>query len=200
MKLDTPVKAIDRDGKLWRINGEGSYDVVISTIPLPVLPTVMTLPVQVESAIKGLKYNSLTTALVDCPKTDITWMYIPGSEYRSHRIGYQSALTPYAVPNGGGAGAFEIIGERIDVDDSLINKSIPDDLQIGRLMDSEFTEYAYVIHDLGYQKNVKVTRDYFDGSQGMYSIGRWGSWNYNNMDLCMYEAFRLTDKITGSVK
>lgn len=94
------------------INNEDIFDAVISTIPLPELPAMMDLPDAVQRAIADLKYNSITTVLCKCPETDISWLYMPEKQFRTHRIGYQSALTPAAAPEGTGSGAFEIIGER----------------------------------------------------------------------------------------
>jgi protoporphyrinogen oxidase len=199
IRLEQPVQSIERDGAGWLVNGE-PYTAVISTIPLKVLPGAMKLPPAIEIAIAGLKYNSLTTVLVDCPPTDISWLYIPGAEYRAHRISYQSALAPNAAPRGGGSGAFEIIGKRFDVDDNLLMTALPPELRAGRIIDTEFTEYAYVIHDLNYRKNVSAIREYFDGSNGFYITGRWGAWNYNNMDMCMAEAFEVADKILNGAK
>ena len=189
-----PVQSIERDGTAWRVNGE-HYGAVISTVPLKILPGAMKLSPAIETAIDGLKYNSLTTVLVDCPPTDISWLYIPDAEYRAHRMGYQSALAPAAAPNGGGSGAFEIIGKRFAVGKELPESALPPELRAGRIIDTEFTEYAYVIHDLDYQKNIAAIRAYFDGSDGFYITGRWGAWNYNNMDMCMAEAFEVVSRV-----
>jgi hypothetical protein len=157
----------------------------------------MNLPEQVVRAINGLKYNSLTTVLFDCPPTDITWLYIPGKEYQAHRVGYQSALTDKATPNGRGSGALEIIGPRQMVDDKLLmsDKVIPKELQPNHVIDMEFTEYAYVIHDLDYRRNLSVISDYFNGVTNFSLLGRWAQWNYRNMDLCMKAAMELAEKI-----
>jgi protoporphyrinogen oxidase len=194
IRLSQPVCSIEREKKLWRINGE-LYDIVVSTIPLKALPAVMRLPERVRAAIEGLNYNSLTTVLVDCPPTDISWLYIPGSEYRAHRVGYQSALSPEAAPQGRGSGAFEIIGKRFAVGDSLLKTALPAELRAGSIIDTEFTEYAYVIHDLNHPQNVSLIKEYFQGGDGFYITGRWGTWNYNNMDMCMHDSFALADHI-----
>jgi protoporphyrinogen oxidase len=187
IRLSEPVQSIERDGCRWRVNGE-VFDVVVSTIPLKALPHVMELPGQIINAISELKFNSMTTVLVSCPPTDISWLYIPSMEWRAHRVGYQSALTPKAAPCGG-SGAFEIIGaEPMDIDERLIKAFIPDELQAGGIIDTQFSEYAYVIHDLAYQRNMATIRAYFSSEDNFYSIGRWGNWNYNNMDMCMLEA------------
>jgi protoporphyrinogen oxidase len=194
IRLNQAVQSIERDRSVWRVNGD-RYNIVISTIPLKILPGVMKLPGCIHEIIGDLKYNSLTTVLVDCPPTDISWLYIPDVKYQAHRIGYQSALTPKAVPNGGGSGAFEIIGNRFHVDSDLPKTALPPDLKAGSIIDTEFTEYAYVIHDLAYPKNVSTIREYFNGEDGFFITGRWGQWNYNNMDMCMADSFAIVDNI-----
>ena len=193
----TSIKKID--GK-WSVNEEGLFDIVISTIPLPVLPKIMELPPSVSVCIQDLKYNSLTTILFDCPKTDITWLYLPSHEYRSHRVGYQSALTPYACPDSGsGCGSLEIIGPRFAVDASFAGKPgiLPQELGFQRVLDTEFTEYAYVIHDLNYRANLQMIQEYFQKDDTFWLLGRWGTWNYKNMDLCMLDAMELVKGLSN---
>ena len=191
------VKKIEKHDK-WYINGEGGYDRIISTIPLPVIGKCMDLPEKVKQAISDLKYNSLTTVLFECPKTDITWLYIPSHKYRSHRVGYQSTLTPNACPNQEtmGCGALEIIGDKFEISNKLLENecALPNELGFKKILDSEFTEYAYVIHDLNYRKNREVIFSYFNQEKDFDLLGRWGTWNYKNMDLCMKDAFNLVEK------
>lgn len=198
IRCNCPVDRIERNETRWEINGEGDYDLVISTIPLPELPGVMKLPDYVIKHIRGLKYNSLTTVLFDCPKTDITWLYIPSHAYRSHRVGYQSALTPYATPDPGrGCGALEIIGKEFAVDGMFADRTdiLPGQLGFRRVIDHEFTKYAYVIHDKSYRKNVAGIKGYFAKEPGFRLLGRWGTWNYKNMDLCMLDAMELVKEL-----
>lgn len=182
-----------KDGK-WVINGEEAFDMVISTIPLPTLQRVMELPAAVSTCISDLKYNSLTTVLFECPKTDITWLYIPSHDYKSHRVGYQSTLTPYGCPvEGRSCGALEIIGRRLENPLALTERKdiLPEELGFDKALDCEFTEYAYVIHDQNYRRNVAEIMDYFSNDGSFHLLGRWGTWNYKNMDLCMLDAMNL---------
>lgn len=191
------VTAIEYVKGRWKINRFDGFDRVISTIPLPMFKGVMTLPEKVKTSLSGLKYNSLTTVLYRCPKTDITWLYIPGHNYKSHRVGYQSALTPNASPAGNeGVAALEMIGEKFDVND-LVNRRdiLPEELGYRETMDSEFTEYAYVIHDREYRNNLKLIHGYFDSLPNFELLGRWGRWNYNNMDICIYDAMQLAGNL-----
>ena len=198
IRCNTEIKNIKRNGKQWIINNEESYDSVISTIPLPVVGKVMEdIPESILSHIRDLKYNSLTTVLFECPDTDITWLYIPSHDYRSHRVGYQSALTPHAnLKPGLGAGALEIIGDRFDVEGLELQQNIlPEELKYTKSLDSEFTKYAYVIHDMNYRTNVTAIKEYFDTVDGFDLLGRWGTWNYKNMDLCILDSMKLAKEI-----
>ena len=196
VRCGTAVEHLEQTKAGWVVNHGEAYDRVISTIPLPVLGKVMPgLPDAVRDAVSGLKYNSLTTVLFECPETDITWLYIPSREYRAHRVGYQSALTPHANPHPGmGAGALEIIGSRFPVEGLDRQEGIlPGELHYRKTLDSQFTEYAYVIHDLDYRRNVESIKGYFDTVRGFSLLGRWGTWNYKNMDLCIWDAMELVN-------
>ena len=196
LRLNVPITSIKRIDDRWVINGESTFDAVISTIPLPELPSLMELPPLVQRAIAGLKYNSVTTILCECPETDISWLYVPDKSYRTHRIMYQSSVSSKAAPEGKGSGAIEIIGSHFDVDKNLINIPgvVPQELGLREVLDWEFTKYAYVVHDRDHRKNTNDIFKYFDTVDGFHLIGRFATWNYKNMDMCMQDAFELADK------
>lgn len=198
VQTDYSIERVDKQNQKWVINDEEPFDIVISTIPLPVLPAIIKMPELVKESIQDLKYNSLTTVLFDCPKTDITWLYVPSHDFRSHRVGYQSTLTPNACPDPTrGCGALEIIGPRFTVDATFASQAgiLPAELGFKKALDSEFTDYAYVIHDLNYRKNLKNIFEYFQKDHSFKLLGRWGTWNYKNMDLCMLDAMNLVKSI-----
>lgn len=196
LRTGIEIVSVQRRNDKWIINNEDEYDDVISTIPLPELKKAMEMPEKIQTAISNLKYNSLTTVLCKCPETDISWLYVPEAQYRMHRIGYQSALTPHAAPAGAGSGAIEIIGKQFDVDKDIIFKPgiAPEKLQLSEVLDTEFTDYAYVIHDLDYRKNTSAVFEYFDQVKHFSLLGRFATWNYKNMDMCMQDAFELAKK------
>lgn len=198
LKCSYDIRSIKKAGEKWMINEDGSFDMVVSTIPLPELPEIMSLPDVINKHIAGLKYNSLTTVLFDCPKTDITWLYVPSHDYKSHRVGYQSTLTLNACPTEDeGCAALEIIGDQFEVSENFASQNgiLPKELGFNRVLDSEFTKYAYVIHDKDYRKNTDAVKAYFAKERGFELLGRWGTWNYKNMDLCMLDAMKLVEAI-----
>lgn len=205
LRVNTPIESIRKGETGWIINDDDEFDKVVSTIPLKEIRRVyLGIPTNVANAIDDLKYNSLNTVLFSCEATDITWLYIPSREYLSHRIGYQSTLTPFACPNQSvfGCGALEIIGNPIENVDKLPDMNVlPKELGFNEVLDYEFTKYAYVIHDLNYRKNLNIIFGYFDDNvKGFYLLGRWGRWNYKNMDLCMNDAIELADFILSGGK
>ena len=114
-----------------------------------------------------------------------------------HRVGYQSALTPYAVPDKKqGSAAFEIIGKKFGVKKDII-KLLPKELKAKKMLASAHTKYAYVIHDKNYVADMKKINAYFNKLAGFYLHGRWGKWNYKNMDLCIKDSLDLAKEIKG---
>lgn len=194
---NTIVTTLARRSDKWIVNEKEEYDYIISTLPLPELKNILkNIPSTIYESMSDLKFNSLTTVLFKCPPTDITWLYIPSHNYRSHRVGYQSALTPNASPiEGEGVGAFEIIGKQFDVTGlEMQNNVLPEELGYIKTLDHEFTKYAYVIFDTNYRKNMAVINNYFSGLEGFELLGRWGRWNYNNMDTCILDSMNLVEK------
>lgn len=195
---NTIVTTLARRSDKWIVNKKEEYDYIISTLPLPELKNILkNIPSTIYESMSDLKFNSLTTVLFKCPPTDITWLYIPSHNYRSHRVGYQSALTPNASPiEGEGVGAFEIIGKQFDVTGlEMQNNVLPEELGYIKTLDHEFTKYAYVIFDTNYRKNMAVINNYFSGLEGFELLGRWGRWNYNNMDTCILDSMNLVEKM-----
>ena len=55
-------------------------------------------------------------------------------------------------------------------------------------------EYAYVIYDLNHRKNMDLIKEYFE-KQGIYLNGRFGSFEYLNMDAIIRQSKTLADTI-----
>lgn len=196
LRLNQRITSLVRTEKKWIVNGQDSFDTLISTIPLPELPDVMELPSPVQHAIADLKYNSVTTVLCKCPETDISWLYIPDKQYKAHRVMYQSSVSLMAAPAGAGSGAIEIIGDAFPVPDDIARRPgiVPEMLELDDVIDWEFSKYAYVIHDSAYRKNTSFILDYFKTVDNFHLMGRFATWNYKNMDMCMQDAFELADQ------
>ena len=56
--------------------------------------------------------------------------------------------------------------------------------------------YAYVIYDLNHQRNMEAVRAYYS-SQGVYLNGRFGNFEYWNMDRVLRESKNLAAILSG---
>lgn len=108
-------------------------------------------------------------------------------------------MTPYGCPvSDRSCGALEIIGKPIEDPEALAHRHdiLPEELGYTETLDYEFTEYAYVIHDRKYRDSITAVKAYFSENDSFHLLGRWGTWNYKNMDLCMADAMQLAKELT----
>lgn len=59
-------------------------------------------------------------------------------------------------------------------------------------------EYAYVIYDLTHHQNMRLIKTYFE-KQGVYLNGRFGTFEYLNMDAIIQQSKDLSDKIQADL-
>ena len=63
-------------------------------------------------------------------------------------------------------------------------------------LDYNVSEYAYVVYDENYKDSTACIKNYFS-EIGLHTIGRFGEWEYYNMDVCMESALALAKKINS---
>jgi len=174
-KIDT----IAKKNNSWSINGD-CFDHIISTIPLPELGKIYkTIPSQIAMQINSLQYNSISTSLFKYDKSDTSWIYYPSPEKGAHRTVFQGNLANDLK----GAITFEKTGKN-DVESHIKGFDISKEDFIAE----SFTEYAYPVFDLNYEKKIMQIRDYFD-NEGIGLVGRFAEWKYYNMDTCIKAGF-----------
>jgi protoporphyrinogen oxidase len=183
-----PVNAIEFKNKHWTINNEKKYDLIISTLPLKEIPfLLMDVPEKVKEAGEKLKYNKISNILCKGVPTDKTWTYIPAENSIFHRyihIGaYLSPVQPYSI--------LESVGERSFDEMKRFAKK---DSSIVEIVDHHISGYAYVVFDENYEKSAGLIKDYLSEKK-LYTLGRFGEWQYYNMDVCIKKAIDLSKKI-----
>src|SRR5690606_4810841 len=86
--LNYSVKTISKlkDGFGWSINNDKEYDLIITTLPLNIVPTLVeNCPADILSSAKKLKYNKVTTMFWESLPNQNTWTYIPDKNSIFHR-------------------------------------------------------------------------------------------------------------------
>ncbi|WP_144584122.1 protoporphyrinogen/coproporphyrinogen oxidase [Campylobacter coli] len=183
------VEDIKKKCDKWIINGEKKYDILINTSPLDLLPNILkNIPDDVLQYFKKLKYNKVSNVLWKMNgEFAATWAYIPNKDIKFHRIinigRFTKPYQNYCISEIIGENSIDIFekeGKKIEFLDSIVAHNI--------------TEHAYPLFDLNYVKSKKNTLKYLN-SMGIISHGRFGEWEYYNMDVCIKRSIDLAKKI-----
>jgi len=184
------VTSIEKIAGKWIINNRYKYDVVINTMPLNILPLVLkNTPSEIIDESKKLKYNKVTTMIWKTKPINYTWTYYPSEDTIFHRhIHIGNFFEPkknYTITEAIGEHTYEEMVEYGKKYNYLIEP-----------LDYNVSDHAYVVYDKNYKEATTKIKDYLD-QIGIYTIGRFGEWEYYNMDICMEKAFNLIEKING---
>ncbi|MCS6954958.1 MAG: NAD(P)-binding protein [Candidatus Calescibacterium sp.] len=186
--LNYAVRSIESINGKWVINGEYKFDILISTMPLNLLPLIIAgTPNEIVSEAQKLKYNIVTNALWKSEPIAHTWTYYPSEDTIFHRhIHIGNFFNPkqnYTITESIGFRSYEEVYKEGKKFDYLID-----------MVDYNVSEHAYVVYDKNYVVSVNKIKKYLE-TLGIYTLGRFGEWSYYNMDVCMERAIDLSKVI-----
>ncbi len=204
-------------GILWKekkiILNDGSalgYENLISSLPLPVIAGMMEpgLPHQQKAASGRLVHNIVYAVNLAVKRERISpyhWVYFPEEEYLLHRISFPANFSPAMAPDGWSSITVEISASKhrkVPVGSELI-KSTLSDLKNARIIsDSDVIEVksvlalnpAYIIYNHTHRDDVDSLL-MFLRENDIYSCGRFGEWEYLNMDHSILSGKRAVDEM-----
>ena len=185
------------------------YTKLISTMPLKELIAIAEddLPSRITQAARKLKHNSVLVLNIGVKGQNLTdkhWVYLPEKKYAPYRVGTYTNFSKQIAPPGT-TSYYAEIAYRKDWNvnkDKLINRTINDMLSIGFIRkkkdiitkDVFDIKYAYVIYDKNYSQNRKVLLEYLR-RHNIFSIGRYGGWEYSLMESAMQQGKNIIDKV-----
>jgi len=187
---------------------------IISTIPVPQLISMITPSPskRVIDAAKALKCNSIILVHIFIEKEKIlsdNWVFFPEKEYVFNRVSEQNSFSKFTCKQGVSVICAEITSPKdkgvYNLSDSDIIERVFFDLRKtkilfdDKILDIKITKLdnVYPIYDLDYKKNMDLILEYIDSIDNLISIGRYGLFNYNNMDHCIDMAKKTTDFIVN---
>ena len=190
--------AIDSWGDAYR------YEVLINTSPLKYFLSLLGEADKAQA--DALFCNKVLVFNLGfekkAPFHDLHWLYVPGSEADYYRVGFYDNILC-----GNRASLYVEIGypeeSRIDTDEELARTLYA--LQAQGLIQTEnrLLSHRALIMDPAYVHIRPETESMIQtvkaelARQGIYTIGRYGSWRYCSMEDCMLEAFSLAESLKG---
>jgi protoporphyrinogen oxidase len=211
--LDSTVERIEMPGKrLVFAGGEVvPFDRLVLSLPLSGLPKLFSgLPPAVEAACQRLRYQGIYCVNLGIDRPDVSdkhWVYFYEDLFPFHRLSFPATFSPDTVPPGKSSIATEVAFSRarpLDRETAVARTLAalraaeilsPDDRV--ELVHTEEIEPAYIIYDLDHQRNVGIIRAWLR-EHGIWNVGRFGEWQYFNMDHSMRSGKTAAEEIVAS--
>ena len=192
-------------------------DIIVSTIPVPEMAYCYEgISDSIKECVKRLHYNSIKIVFIKIPYdacgNNFTFT-IPDKKIIFHRISKMDFLgKDYHHGDNEATYIVEITYKENDTIDQLNEKELKN-IIAENLVDIHFAKkkddvsfvditsykYAYVIYDIEHSNNMKIIRNYYK-KQGIYLHGRFGNFEYWNMDKVFEESKKLASKIIRNIK
>lgn len=194
--LDSRFEEIDLDNKIaYTSNGPIKFNKLVSTMPFNKLLTTL------GKNSEDLTSNKVAVFNLGFDKgTDIKthWRYFPGNEI-FYRIGFynnilgQEKMSLYVEI---GATTNQELNE-----DQLLANVIKDLKSSNIITDHVLTDHQFIVMDPAYvhiTKKSESTYNYWsdlNNANGIYSIGRYGSWTYCSIEDNIIQAKEIAEKL-----
>ena len=206
-------RSIDLQTRIARFTDgrEIEFEHLISTIPLPKLITLLNAPPIVQAVTERLRFNKVVTVNLGIARESISdkhWIYFPEDEFLFQRVSFPMNLAEKMAPDGTSSILAEIslrATEAVDTErmidqtiSGLIHAEIlrEDDSLLVR--EARVIDPAYVIPDLDHEENTKRIHAYLDSVE-IISCGRFGAWQYLNMDHALLSGKRAAERVDRRV-
>lgn len=211
------LKAKKQGDKFVVTTSEKEYlcDKVVSTMPANEFSHIYednNKPQDILDIADNLRYNSIAICIVNVSKDyagDNYAFMVADKNVKFHRISKLDFMGEHYHKDGTATYMAEITYRKNDLNDKAsdgeLTQKVIEGLETIGFIDSKddvnFTdlkrfEYAYVIYDLKHRQNMDAIKEYF-ASQGIYLNGRFGSFEYLNMDAIIKQSKNLAENIKG---
>jgi protoporphyrinogen oxidase len=164
-------------------------------------------PSHVREAADRLRHNSVINVNFGIAERNVSekhWIYFPEKTYRFYRAGFPHNFSPYQVPSGCSSVNVEIsYSGRRPMDYKEAIQLAKEDLvraDILKASDKIIVEKcleipcAYVIYDKDHLEIVDTIQRYLNEAE-MYSIGRYGAWEYSSMEDAIIHGKKMAQKL-----
>ncbi|MEM1830097.1 MAG: FAD-dependent oxidoreductase [Desulfurococcaceae archaeon] len=194
------IKSIRKKENLFILNNEIECKRIYSTIPIPDLVNVLGEELNIDhNKLNFFDYNKVAVVAIALskPAPSQHWIYVPDEDIIFHRYAWLSNYSPHNSPPGTSLLIAEItIPKEASVSNNIVDKVLHDfeKLDVFKSHEVIFTrlyihEYGYPIHTIGLSTVREEILEEIE-EYGVFSMGRWGSWRYLNMDMVYAEIMK----------
>lgn len=187
---------------------EIKYDYLVSTIPLiELLNSLTTESKQNFNGLNKLRSNSLTLAHLLIPEPNICsglhWLYVPAPSIPFYRITFPHNICKANCPDGRSALTLEFGGEvpnksemEINIINHLVNMGLISKPSNNFKILWKQLKYGYVTYDINIS-NARNEIMLLLNKLNIFSIGRYGNWEYSNMESALLQGKRIAERLTS---
>lgn len=220
LKLNTSLSGVNMRKKVaYFDNGKikENFQFLVSTVPLKelVLKIIEDMPQRIKDAARKLKHNSVLSLNLGIKRENVDhghWVYFPEDKYVFYRVGFPKKFSEGMCPPGTSSVCVEIACKTGQMtpkkEKELIARAKKDLIKAGILRTEreilveaehwEWIPYAYVIYDKDRDKNFEMIKEYLE-KEDIYSVGRYGGWNYSTMEEAILEGKEIAEKLASQL-
>jgi protoporphyrinogen oxidase len=214
IEVNKEVCEVDLRGKVLTLqSGEKvPYHTLVTSVPLrQFVKLIKSAPLEIRDAAMDLRHNSVFNVNlgIDRVVTDKHWIYFPEPEYVFYRVGCTSNLSPFMAPAGRSSLYIEVsYSDEKPIDKPRVLEQVKHDIRKAGLVkesDHMVSEKcidipcAYVIYDRKHKRNVALIREFLRANQ-VFTIGRYGAWEYSGMEDAIAYGRRTAGDIIAESK
>jgi protoporphyrinogen oxidase len=208
--LNSRVREIDFSNKRVSLSDgrQISYTRLVNTTALPrFLDALTECPEPIRSARSKLVANEVVylNVGIDGPLGQPDhWIYVPEEKWPMYRVGSFSNANPNMAPEGCSSLYIELSDRdtplaelRPKIEAGLVAMNLISSPDQVRFMTERRIQNAYVIYDFNYHACREEIHDWLR-EQGVWSIGRYGDWNYSSMEDALIDGRRTAGELSGT--
>jgi len=176
---------------------------LVSCVALPALiKMIASKPDRIRKMATKLRWSSVYNLNIGFKDRgcDRHWVYVPENRWLPYRFGYASNFSKTMAPRGAGSLYTETAYSRTQrLDKETARRRIIRDLIAIGVLNSKKDilvekvhdlKYAYAIYDRNRKRSVSGLLDYLETHE-IYSIGRYGRWEYSAMEDAIIQGIDL---------
>jgi len=170
------------------------YDFIVYTGDVRRLPELMNSSiVEVPDTILNLSANGTSNLLCECDKTDVSWLYLPESKFKAHRIIYTGLFSEFNNNTGDDRITCTVEFSGKVQEDIMVNEisQLPGNL---KFIASNYEPNSYIVHNNTSMNEMKELKRSLE-EKNFFLLGRFAEWEYYNMDKCIESAMKIANKI-----